>query len=48
MFIADALAVGGTRRAKERQIDPIIHSMFGFIYSKCLLDWYDFEIILNH
>jgi hypothetical protein len=29
MFIADALAVGGTRRAKERQIDPIIHSMFG-------------------
>jgi hypothetical protein len=29
MFIADALAVGETRRAEERQIDPIIHFMFG-------------------
>jgi hypothetical protein len=29
MSIAEALAVGGIRRAKERQIDPIIHFMFG-------------------
>ena len=27
--ISDALVAGGTRRAKERQIDSIIHLMFG-------------------
>jgi hypothetical protein len=32
MFIADALAVGETSRAEERQIDPIIHFMFGSLF----------------
>jgi hypothetical protein len=36
MFIADALAVGGTRRGNERQIDSIIHLCL--VLSKCLLD----------